>query len=75
MKYTGEMLVASKSKRGKAMIIMLFPLLIFVFIIGWCIYWIGSQKRTDKTRRKQPKKGNVTIMPMILEETQEIIRE
>ena len=68
-------MVRSKSKRSKAMIIMLFPVLIFVFIIGWCMYWMGDQKRTGKTQLEPPKKDNVTIMPIILEETQEIVDE
>jgi flagellar basal body-associated protein FliL len=69
------MLVASKNKRkrSKAMIIMLLPLLILMFIIGWCMYWTGKQKGTDKTERKPPKEDNVTVMPIILEETQEIV--
>ena len=57
------------------MIIMLFPLLTLMFIIGWCMYWIGNQKRMSKTRRKPPEEDNVTVMPMILEETQEIVNE
>jgi flagellar basal body-associated protein FliL len=69
------MLATSKRKRSKAMIIMLLPLLIFVFVIGWCMYWIGNQKRTVKTQRKPPEKDNVTVMPIILEETQEIANE
>jgi flagellar basal body-associated protein FliL len=75
MKYSGEMSVASKRKRSKEMMIMLLPLLIFVFIVGWCMYWVGDQKRTGKTQRKPSKKDNVTIMPIILEETQEIANE
>jgi len=69
------MLVTSKRKRSRAMIIMLLPLLIFVFIIGWSMYWIGNQKRNGKTQRKPPRKDNVTIMPIIFEEPQEIVNE
>jgi flagellar basal body-associated protein FliL len=75
MKYSGVMSVALRRKRSKAMTIILLPLLIFVFIIGWCMYWVGDQKRTSKTQRKPSKKDDVTIMPIILEETQEIVNE
>jgi hypothetical protein len=54
---------------------MLLPALIFMFIIGWCMYWMGNQKRKERTQRKPPKEDNVTIMPIILEETQEIENE
>ena len=65
----------SKRKRSKAMTIMLLPLLIFMFIIGWCMYWIGNQKRMRKKQRKQSEKDNVTIMSIIFEETEEIVNE
>jgi len=53
--------------------LFLLPGLIFIFLIGWSMYWIGDQKRTGKTKRKAPpKKDNVTLMPIILEETPEI---
>jgi len=57
------------------MIAMLLPALIFIAIIGWCMYWIGDQKRPDKIQRKPLKKDNVTIMPIVYEETQEIVNE
>ena len=55
------------------MIIMLLPAILFVFLMGWCMYLIGDQKRPDKIKRKPVKKDNVTIMPIVYEETQEII--
>jgi flagellar basal body-associated protein FliL len=67
--------IKSKRKRSKAMMIILLPVLIFMFVIGWCMYWMGSQKRTGKTQRKPPEKDNVTIMPIIFEETQEVVNE
>ena len=55
------------------MIIMLLPVILFIFLMGWCMYWIGDQKRPDKIKRKPVKKDNVTIMPILYEEPQEII--
>ncbi len=57
------------------MMIILFPALAFMFIIGWCMYCKGDQKRTQKTQRKPPKKDNITITPIIPEDPQEIITE
>jgi hypothetical protein len=58
--------------------LFLLPVLIFIFLMGWSMYWIGDQKRpekrTEKTKRKAPpKKDNVTFMPIPLEEKPEII--
>jgi heme/copper-type cytochrome/quinol oxidase subunit 2 len=66
-------LVASKGKRkrSKAMTIMLLPMLIVIFIIGWFMYCMGDQKRSDKIQHKPPKKDYVTIMPIVFEEPQE----
>ena len=61
-----------KLKRNKAMIFVLLPAFVFFFIFGWSMYWIGDQKRTDTIQRKQPKKDNVTLMPMVFEEPQEV---
>jgi len=59
--------------------IMLFPALIFIFLIGWCMYCIGDRKKPEKIQPKPIKKenlrDNVTIIPIIYEETQEIINE
>jgi len=61
-----------KRKRSRTMTIMLLPVLIAIFIIGWFMYWIGDQKRTDKTQHKPPEKDNVSIKPIVFEEPQEI---
>jgi Tfp pilus assembly protein PilO len=54
------------------MIIMLLPALIFIFIMGWFLYWMGDQKRTDKIQRKPPEKDHVSIKPIVFEEPEEI---
>ena len=57
------------------MVIMLLPAILSIFLIGWSMYSIGNQKRPDKIQRKPLKKDNVTIMPIVYEETQEIVNE
>ena len=73
--HSGVNLVSSagKYKLSKAMVAMLFPVLIVITISGWCLYWIGDQKRQDELHRKQLKKETVNIMPVVYEETPEII--
>jgi len=73
-------LAASKRrhKRNKAMRIMLLPVMIFMFLIGWSMYWIGNRKRPVKRQRKPLKKekdnvkDNVTVIPIVYEEPEEI---
>ena len=51
----------------------LLPALAFMFLIGWLMYCVGDDKRKDRIQRKPVKKENVTLMPIIYEETPEII--
>jgi flagellar basal body-associated protein FliL len=39
-------------KRSRIITILLLPIIVFVFIIGWAMYWIGKQ-RSD-TNSKPP---------------------
>ena len=69
-----------RRKRNRAMTLFLLPVLIFIFLMGWSMYWVGSQKRplkrAKKTKLKEPsKKDNVTFMPIILEEKPEITND
>lgn len=59
------------------MTIMLLPMLIVIFFIGWVMYFMGGEKRGDKMhksskQRKQPEQDNVTFMPVIFEEPEKI---
>jgi len=56
---------------------MLLPALLCIFLMGWLMYCIGDQKRPIKKPPKPLKKDtiidNVTIMPIVYEETPEIV--
>jgi hypothetical protein len=49
---------------------MLLPALIFIGFMGWCMYALGSQKHTQK--KLQNTKDNVTLVPLIFEEQEQI---
>jgi len=34
-------------------IIVLLPLTIFLWMIGWTLYWIGAQKTSSRTAKKK----------------------
>ncbi len=58
------------------MTIVMLPALIFLFILGWGMYWIGNGKRTSIVKNKptieEKMQDNVTILPIVYEEKQEI---
>jgi len=63
-----------KRKRSRALKILLLPAFIFIGAIGWCLYTLGDRKTANRkpTYRKPVEKDNVTLLPIILEEQQEI---
>jgi hypothetical protein len=60
-------------KRSNKMALLLLPALIFIFFMGWSMYWIGNQKKPELAKRTAPKKDNVTLLPAVLEETEQMI--
>ena len=55
------------------MLILLLPALVFLFIVGWSLYWMGQEnKREDKKASASPKKDPVSFMPIIFEESEEL---
>ena len=62
-------------KRNKPLAILLLPALIFLFFMGWSLYWTGDKKNQKHIDRKEPKKGNITLIPAIFEETEQNIIE
>ena len=62
-----------KSKRNKAIIVLLLPAIIFLWIVGWGLYWIGHQKEPQKAQTSDsPEKDNVKLIPVAFEEPSEI---
>ncbi|MGO8807285.1 MAG: hypothetical protein ACLQO7_11915 [Candidatus Bathyarchaeia archaeon] len=62
-------------KRKNTLAILLLPALIFVFFMGWCMYWAGDKKDQKHLNRREPKKDNVTLLPAVFEETERTIVE
>jgi nitrogen fixation-related uncharacterized protein len=42
--------------RNRIITILLLPIIVFVFIIGWALYWVGK-KQTDSNR--EPPRPNI----------------
>jgi hypothetical protein len=63
-----------RSKRNKAIIVLLLPAIIFLWIIGWSLYWIGHQKEPREVQPSSSHKEEdyVSLIPIVLEEPSEI---
>jgi hypothetical protein len=55
--------------------VTLLPAIIFLFMIGWYISLLGNDEKAGKKQNKPPKEDNVSILPIIFEENQEITNE
>ncbi len=64
----GASLITPKSKRNKGLTIMLLPLMMCIFIMGFFMSSIGAEKRTSKTKCKPLENDSISIMPIVLEE-------
>jgi len=38
--------------RNRIVVIMLLPIVIFLWVIGWSLFWIGSQTKPHRTQNK-----------------------
>jgi hypothetical protein len=67
-------ILRGRSKRHKAIIVLLLPAIIFLWIIGWSLYWIGHQKEPREAQpSSSPKEEDyVSLIPIVLEEPSEI---
>lgn len=65
----------SRRKRSNRMAFLLLPALIFIFFMGWSMYWTGSKKTQKHPKTKALEKENVTLLPAVFEETEQIIIE
>ena len=53
--------------RNRIITILLFPVIAFIFMIGWILYWIGKQKENTK---KKPQRNSSSVVKDV-EETEE----
>ncbi len=59
-----------KRKRNRLLTVLLLPVLIFVYIVGWGMRCLGRQKRAVKTKDK-PDEDYVSVLPAAFEDLQE----
>ena len=55
-------------KRRKAFTLILLPAVVFIWLIGWSLYWIGLKRKTAE-KESAPKKYHVTMLVIPDEQT------
>jgi hypothetical protein len=54
-------------------IALLLPAIIFLWIVGWSLYWIGHHRESQKTQPSSPKEEDyVSLIPIVFEDPSEI---
>lgn len=57
-------------RRHRALSILVMPIGVFLWLIGWSLYWIGHEKES----RKKPEPPNQTWFTLI-EQTPELLQQ
>lgn len=68
---------ATRKKRGILKVVLLAPILVIVFIVGWSLYWVGDGKKPNtkqqqKTINTRAEQGNVELYTLSPQE-QEVL--
>lgn len=62
-----------KRKRSRFVIALLLPALVFVWLVGWSMYWLGHQRKDKEKNKTTHKEDNIKLVPAVaLEEPSEI---
>jgi flagellar basal body-associated protein FliL len=48
--------------KKRAFMILLLPLIIMLWVIGWSLFWTGSETKTKTTRAKTKKDDGIKII-------------
>jgi len=57
-----------KRKRNKVITVLFFPAIIFLWIVGWSLYWIGHQKESRKPPISPEKEDHISLKAIPVEE-------
>ncbi|MCW4008070.1 MAG: hypothetical protein NWF09_05205 [Candidatus Bathyarchaeota archaeon] len=61
-------ILREERKRSRAIILLLLPAVVFIWIIGWGLYWIGHQREHQTMKQSESQEEHVHLMPIVLEE-------
>jgi flagellar basal body-associated protein FliL len=60
--------------RNRLIILLILPIALFLWIIGWIMSWAGTSKEhhTKKTKANIPQDDSITIIPIMPEEIEQL---
>jgi len=53
--------------RNRAISLLLMPVVVFLWFIGWSLYWFGLKRRTEMPQPKSPHEKDLTFIVPVLE--------
>ncbi len=62
-----------KPRRNRAIMALLLPAVIFLWIVGWGLYWIGRQRDSKQVPRWKDSREHVHLETVLFEEPSEIV--
>ncbi|MGA2310454.1 MAG: hypothetical protein ABSG57_13025 [Candidatus Bathyarchaeia archaeon] len=57
--------------RNRLIKLLLLPVAVFLWIIGWTMMWAGTRKEQETRPETAAEEESITIMPMIPEEQEQ----
>jgi hypothetical protein len=60
------------SRRNRVFVVLLMPAVIFLWVVGWSLYWIGHQRDDKRAPISKPSGNNVHLKIISFEEKPEI---
>jgi Na+-transporting methylmalonyl-CoA/oxaloacetate decarboxylase gamma subunit len=69
-----QLTISKLKKRNKFLVALCLPVIVFVFLLGWVMYWVGDNARSQ-TKTAKPSKDNITIGAIVTEDEKEILAQ
>jgi ATP-dependent Zn protease len=68
----GEMgnLTQKPRRQNRALTVLLMPVLVFLWLIGWSFHWIGRRNQKGKSQKKTQEKQDDLTLNLIVSEQQ-----
>jgi hypothetical protein len=65
-----ENLAHKPRKQNRALIVLLMPVLVFLWLIGWSFHWTGAINHQGKSQKKAQEKQDDVTLNLIVSEPQ-----
>lgn len=62
-----------KPRRNRLLVAILLPAVVFLWIIGWSLYWIGHHRDNRKAERAKPSQENIDLEAILFDDQPEIL--